>query len=73
MLRYISASEAVMMLADEDEVAFLDIREMVPFGTGHPLLATNLPLSRMEFVRSETEYEAGHLAGRGSLPDSRVQ
>jgi 3-mercaptopyruvate sulfurtransferase SseA len=52
MLRYISASEAVMMLADEDEVAFLDIRELVPFGTGHPLLATNLPLSRMEFVES---------------------
>jgi rhodanese-related sulfurtransferase len=53
MLRYISASEAVMMLADEDEVAFLDIREMVPFGTGHPLLATNLPLSRMELSISK--------------------
>jgi hypothetical protein len=48
MIRNISASEAVEMLADEDEVAFLDIREIVPFGTGHPLLATNLPLSRME-------------------------
>ena len=53
MIRYISASDAVMMLADEDEVAFLDIREIVPFGTGHPLLATNLPLSRMELSISK--------------------
>lgn len=43
-----SASEVAAMLADPYEIAFLDMREIVPFGTGHPLLATNLPLSRME-------------------------
>lgn len=36
------------MLADSHEFAFLDVREIVPFGSGHPLLAANLPLSRME-------------------------
>jgi rhodanese-related sulfurtransferase len=53
MIRHISASEAAVMLADEDEVAFLDIREIVLFGTGHALLATNLPLSRMELSISK--------------------
>jgi rhodanese-related sulfurtransferase len=48
MNRVISASEAAAMLAEQQEIAFLDIREIVPFGAGHPLLATNLPLSRME-------------------------
>ncbi len=36
------------MLADRQEIAFLDVREIVPFGSGHPLLATNLPLSHLE-------------------------
>ncbi|ETX07126.1 MAG: hypothetical protein ETSY2_13030 [Candidatus Entotheonella gemina] len=53
MAHLISASKAAEMLADEDEVAFLDIREIVPFGAGHPLLATNLPLSRMELSISK--------------------
>ena len=53
MIRMISASETVVMLSDEDEVAFLDIREIVSFGTGHPLLATHLPLSRMELAISK--------------------
>ncbi|MDH3598953.1 MAG: rhodanese-like domain-containing protein, partial [Candidatus Tectomicrobia bacterium] len=48
MIRFSSASEVAAMLADPQEIAFLDIREIVPFGAGHPLLATNLPLSRME-------------------------
>jgi rhodanese-related sulfurtransferase len=48
MTRFIAASEAAAMLADQHEMAFLDVREIVPFGAGHPLLATNLPLSRME-------------------------
>ena len=48
MARFISASETVAMLADSQEIAFLDSREIAPFGAGQPLLATNLPLSRME-------------------------
>jgi rhodanese-related sulfurtransferase len=48
MTRLISATEAAAMLADQQEIAFLDMRELVPFGAGHPLLATNLPLSCME-------------------------
>ena len=48
MTRVVSAAEAAFMLADQQEIAFLDVREIVPFGAGHPLLATNLPLSRME-------------------------
>lgn len=36
------------MLSDGDEIAFIDVREIVPFGAGHPLLAANIPLSRME-------------------------
>ncbi len=50
MTHFLSASEAAAILIDEDEMAFLDIRELVPFGAGHPLLATNLPLSRMELT-----------------------
>jgi len=36
------------MLEDGREIAFLDVREIVPFGTGHPLLATNLPIGHIE-------------------------
>lgn len=46
----VSASEADAKLKDSREVAFLDVREIMPFGTGHPLLAANAPLSRLEFV-----------------------
>ncbi len=48
MIRFVSAAETTVTLADSDEIAFLDVREIVPFGTGHPLLATNLPLSSLE-------------------------
>jgi rhodanese-related sulfurtransferase len=48
MTRFVSAPEVVAMLADRQEIAFLDVREIVPFGTGHPLLAANLPLSQLE-------------------------
>lgn len=50
MTRYISAPETAAMLANPQEIAFLDVREIVPFGAGHPLLATNLPLSRLELA-----------------------
>lgn len=38
------------MLADGEEIAFLDAREIVPFGSGHALLAFNVPLSEMELT-----------------------
>jgi rhodanese-related sulfurtransferase len=40
--------EVAAMLEDGREIAFLDVREIVPFGTGHPLLATHLPLGHIE-------------------------
>src|SRR5262249_39049563 len=43
-----TASEVAAMLEDGREIAFLDVREIVPFGTGHPLLATNLPIGHIE-------------------------
>ena len=35
-------------LADDGEIAFLDVREEGQHGEGHPLLAVNLPYSRLE-------------------------
>src|SRR5271155_1404565 len=35
-------------LAEEGEIAFLDIREAGQHGSGHPLVAVNLPYSRLE-------------------------
>ena len=43
-----TAAEVAAMLEDGREIAFLDVREIVPFGTGHPLLATHLPLGHIE-------------------------
>src|ERR1700730_4517282 len=43
-----TAPEVAAMLEDGREIAFLDMREIVPFGTGHPLLATNLPIGHHE-------------------------
>src|ERR1700693_5111426 len=37
-------------LGDGGEVAFLDLREEGQHGAGHPLLAVNLPYSRLELV-----------------------
>jgi rhodanese-related sulfurtransferase len=37
-------------LADGGEVAFLDVREEGQHGAGHPLLAVNLPYSRLELL-----------------------
>jgi len=31
-----TAAEVAAMLEDGREIAFLDVREIVPFGTGHP-------------------------------------
>src|SRR5437764_6806667 len=46
-------------LADGGEVAFLDLREEGQHGAGHPLLAVNLPCSRLEI-------EIGRLVPRRS-------
>src|SRR4029453_15253563 len=43
-----TATEVAAILEDGQEIAFLDVREIVPFGTGHPLLATHLPLGHIE-------------------------
>src|SRR5262245_22790022 len=43
-----TATEGTAMLEDGGEIAFLDVREIVPFGTGHPLLATHLALGHIE-------------------------
>jgi hypothetical protein len=43
-----TAAEVAAMLEDGKEIAFLDVREIVPFGTGHPLLATHLALGYIE-------------------------
>jgi rhodanese-related sulfurtransferase len=44
-----TAAEVTAMLEDGREIAFLDVREIVPFGTGHPLLATHLALGQIEY------------------------
>jgi rhodanese-related sulfurtransferase len=43
-----TAAEVAAMIEDGREIAFLDVREIVPFGTGHPLLATHLALGHIE-------------------------
>ena len=48
MPRAVSAHEAQRMMADGGELALVDVREITAFGTGHPLLAANLPLSALE-------------------------
>src|SRR5258708_8705718 len=35
-------------LSDGGEIAFIDVREEGPHADGHPLLAINLPYSRLE-------------------------
>jgi rhodanese-related sulfurtransferase len=43
-----AATEVAALLEDGGEIAFLDVREIMPFGTGHPLLATHLALGHIE-------------------------
>src|SRR5215468_12517216 len=57
-----TAAAVVAMLEDGQEIAFLDVREVVPFGAGHPLFATNLPLGHIE----------GEIAGLIPRLDTRV-
>jgi rhodanese-related sulfurtransferase len=48
MTRTIRAATAFDMLADGKEIAFLDLRDIMSFGTGHPLLAAHAPLSHLD-------------------------
>jgi rhodanese-related sulfurtransferase len=57
-----TAAEVAAMLEDGREIAFLDVREIVPFGTGHPLLATHLALGHIEY----------EIAGLGPRRDTRI-
>lgn len=41
-------AELTQALRNGQEVAIVDLREEADFGTGHPLFATNLPLSKLE-------------------------
>ncbi|MDD9906009.1 MAG: rhodanese-like domain-containing protein [Rhodospirillaceae bacterium] len=50
MSRLVSAQDVSKMLTDGEEIAFIDVREIMPFGTGHALLAANLPLSEIEIT-----------------------
>ena len=43
-----TAADVAAMLDDGEEISFLDVREILPFGTGHPLLATHLALGHIE-------------------------
>jgi rhodanese-related sulfurtransferase len=48
MARSVDVDTVRRWLADGGEIAFLDIREEGQHGSGHPLLAVNLPYSRLE-------------------------
>ena len=50
MPRSVSAKDTAAMLEDGKELAFIDVREIMPFGSGHALLAFNLPLSELELA-----------------------
>ena len=44
----LSPAEIRAALQSVDEVALVDVREQRPYGKGHPLMAINIPLSRLE-------------------------
>ncbi len=48
MSRTVTPRELEAMLAGRGELALLDVREVVPYGAGHPLRAINLPLGQLE-------------------------
>src|SRR3981081_2449662 len=52
-------------LSGGGEIALLDVREEGQHGAGHPLLAVNVPDSRLELM-------AGKLVNRRSAPDALV-
>lgn len=50
MPRLVSTQDTTAMLADGMEIAFIDVREILPFGSGHALQAANVPLSSLEMT-----------------------
>lgn len=48
MAQFVEVETVREWLADGDEIAFLDLREEGQYGSGHPLLAVNIPYSRLE-------------------------
>ena len=48
MARSISVADADGLLSSSAEFAFLDVRDVVPFGAGHPFLAAHAPCARIE-------------------------
>src|ERR1700724_698283 len=50
MTKFIEVETVRGWLAAGGEVAFLDVREEGQHGAGHPLLAVNLPYSRLELM-----------------------
>ncbi|PCF95535.1 rhodanese-related sulfurtransferase [Vreelandella nigrificans] len=46
--RTLSGTSVIRYLKDKQEIAIIDVREEAPFAEGHPLFATNIPLSRLE-------------------------
>jgi rhodanese-related sulfurtransferase len=48
MPKFVEVERVREWLADDGEIAFLDVREEGQHGAGHPLLAVNLPYSRLE-------------------------
>ena len=48
MTEFVGVETVRSWLADGGEIAFLDVREEGQHGSGHPLLAVNLPYSQLE-------------------------
>jgi len=48
MTKFLEVETVRGWLADGGEIGFLDVREEGRHGSGHPLLAVNLPYSRLE-------------------------
>ena len=48
MAQWIPAETANEWVTGDEEVAFVDVREVARYGEGHPLLAANVPLSTLE-------------------------
>src|SRR6185295_18683419 len=48
MTKFVEVETVREWLADGGEIAFLEVREEGQHGAGHPLLAVNLPYSRLE-------------------------
>ena len=55
MAKIITPADPANHLEDGTEIVLLDVREIMRFGKGHVLHATNLPLSRLEFSIRDVE------------------